>query len=273
MFFVESLDELSSRIEKMPSELDLSIVIITLNEEKNLKRALNSVSWASEVIVVDSGSLDKTKEIALEAKNTQFFVNPWAGYGQQKNWAIGQCTKSWILFLDADEEISQELKNELKKFFSSSLSEQKAGASFPRKTYYLGRWIMYGGWYPNRLTRMIKKGAGQWTEPDVHEKLDCAGVVHEFSSDIYHYTFSDVGEQVQTNIRFSRLGAIAAMKRGEKGSLWKILTKPVGKFLETYIWKRGFLDGIPGFVISINAAHSIFMKYVELRFVQNSIDR
>ena len=247
----------------MPGRPPLSVVIITLNEEHNLPRCMRSVSWAPEVLVVDSGSTDRTRELAREA-GARVLEHPWEGYGQQKNWALAQATQPWVLFLDADEELSAELRGELEAFLGNP--EDFRGADFPRKTWFLGRWIMHGGWYPNRLVRLTRKGSGRWSEPSVHESLEVSGPVRRMNHDILHYTFRDVGENVLTNIRFSRLGARVAKQRGERGTLLRILLKPAGKFLETYLWKRGFLDGFPGFVISMNAAHSIFMKYVELRF-------
>ena len=197
----------------------------------------------------------------------------WEGYGQQKNWALTQCTQPWVLFLDADEEISPALKEEVSSFVMANGQWEGgafSGAHFPRRTRFLGRWILHGGWYPNRLVRLALRSKAKWTEPAVHEALEVAGEVCSLSSDLFHYTFRDVGENVMTNIRFSRLGAKVARVRGEKGTILRILFKPLGKFLETYFWKMGFLDGFPGFVISVNAAHSIFMKYVELRFEKNS---
>lgn len=240
----------------------LSVVIITLNEEHNLPRCLKSVGWATEVVVVDSGSKDRTQEIA-RAAGARVLEHAWEGYGQQKNWALAQVSQPWVLFLDADEEVSPELKEEILAFLGSP-GEQK-GAEIPRLTWFLGRWIRYGGWYPNRLVRLVFREGARWTEPSVHEELRAAGPVRRMKNDLLHYTFRNVGDNVLTNVRFSRLGAKVAKERGERGSLVRILLKPIGKFLETYVWKRGFLDGFPGFVISINAAHSIFMKYVELR--------
>lgn len=251
----------------------LSALVITLNEESNLARCLKSLSFAQEIVVVDSGSTDRTLEIAKQfgAKVVQ---NPWRGYGQQKNFGMSVVQNAWVLSVDADEAVSEELQREILEFLGAHGSKGSYwGASVPRKTWYLGRWILHGGWYPNRLVRLSHKDHSRWTEPEVHEQLTVDGPVYFLQSDLLHYTFRDVGEQVTTNIRFSRLGAKVAKQRGETGSLSKILVKPIGKFLETYVWKRGFLDGLPGFVISINAAHSIFMKYVELRFEKNSTDR
>jgi glycosyltransferase involved in cell wall biosynthesis len=256
----------------MATRPPLTAIIITLNEEHNIARCLRSVAFAGERIVVDSGSTDRTSELAA-AEGAVVLRHTWEGYGQQKNWALAQAREPWVLFLDADEELSPELQKEISEFVNANGrvgAAQFWGADLPRKTWFLGRWIMHGGWYPNRLVRLANRKFGRWTEPPVHEALELQSPAYHLRSDLYHYTFRDVGDQVVTNVRFSRLGAAAAAVRGEKGSIARIFLKPVGKFLETYLWKRGFLDGFPGLVISINAAHSIFMKYVELRFEKNS---
>ena len=254
----------------MATRPPLSVVIITLNEEHNIARALRSAAWAAETLVVDSGSTDRTRELAASL-GARVLGHAWEGYGQQKNWAISQVSQPWVLFLDADEEITPALRDELTQFVVADgrlLGQRFHGATMPRRTWFLGRWILHGGWYPNCSLRLAHREGASWTEPEVHETLGVAGPVHALRADLLHYTFRDVGENVQTNIRFSRLGAKVAAARGERGSLARILVKPAGKFLETYVWKRGFLDGLPGLVISINAAHSIFMKYVQLYFAR-----
>ncbi len=259
----------------MASRPPLSAVVIALNEEHNLPRCLKSLAWAGEILMVDSGSTDRSCAIA-EAHGARVMQKEWMGYGQQKNWAMAQVVHPWVLFVDADEEVSPDLRAEIERFVAqdgSLAGQQYRGAELPRKTWYLGRWILHGGWYPNHLVRLCHRKYGKWTEPAVHEALEIKGPSLRMTSDLLHYTFRDVGDQVQTNIRFARLGAKVARARGERGSMIRILCKPIGKFLETYFWKGGFLDGVPGFVISVNAAHSIFMKYVELRFEKNSSHR
>jgi len=253
----------------------LSVVIITLNDEHNIGRALASAAFAGEVLVVDSGSSDRTRELAA-AGGARVLVHEWRGYGQQKNWALSQVSQPWVLFLDADEELSPELRSEIEAFLKANgevRGTRYGGADFPRKTWFLGRWILHGGWYPNRLVRLVRKEGARWTEPEVHEELVAPGPVLPMSGDLLHYTFRHVGDQVLTNVRFARLGARVARQRGQRGSLLRVVLKPMGKFLETYLWKRGFLDGFPGFVISMNAAHSIFMKYVELRIEETTDHR
>ncbi|NUM88526.1 MAG: glycosyltransferase family 2 protein [Bdellovibrionales bacterium] len=252
----------------MRNRKPLTALVIACNEEANIARCVKSLAWADEVLVVDSGSTDRTREVAASL-GARVIERPWAGYGQQKNYGNGQASHDWILSVDADEEVTPGLREEAEAFLAEDGrvdGVQHWGASIPRRTWYLGRWILHGGWYPNALVRLAHRHHSCWTEPAVHEAWQVDGPVRRFRSDLLHYTFRDVGEQVITNVRFARLGARVARERGEHGTLAKIFLRPLFKFLETWIWKRGFLDGLPGLVISLNAAHSIFMKYVELRF-------
>jgi glycosyltransferase involved in cell wall biosynthesis len=243
----------------------VSVTIITLNEENNLPRAIRSVRWADEIVVVDSGSTDRTVELAREL-GAKVFTNPWQGYGKQKNFAQSRAAHDWVLNIDADEEVPPGLAREIE----TALTEVGAGTSnaagfyFPRKTFYLGRWIRHGGWYPNHLVRLADRKAARWTEPAVHEELRVGGEVRGLGEALHHYTFSSIQDQIMTNLRFSKLGFQDLRKKGQAASLPRLVLKPVGKFLETYLVKRGFLDGMPGFIISVNAAHSMFLKYAYL---------
>lgn len=244
------------------THIPVSVTIITYNEESNLSRALSSVQWADEVVVVDSGSTDRTKEIAEKFNNVsvRFIHHPWSGYGQQKNFAQKQAKNDWVLNIDADEEVSPELAQEIKEKLNRNGSEVK-GFSFPRKTYFLGRWIKFGGWYPNYLVRLVDKRHAAWTEPNVHETLKVDGNVGSITSALTHYSFPTIATQIQTNLRFSYLGSRDLIQRNADVSVYQLVTKPIGKFLETYLIKRGFLDGLRGFIISVNAAYSMFLKY------------
>lgn len=243
----------------------VSVTIITLNEEDKLPRAIESVRWAEEVLVIDSGSTDRTIEIArgLGAKVTE---NPWPGYGKQKNFAQDHAQHDWVLNIDADEvvppELAQELQSRLEQVGNGEL--QADGFSVPRKTFYLGKWIQHGGWYPNYLIRLANRRSSRWTEPAVHEELKAQGPVVRLKNPLHHYAFSSIQDQIQTNLRFSRLGSQDLKSSGQVGSVPRLVLKPIGKFLETYLAKRGFLDGLPGFIISINAAYSMFLKYAYL---------
>jgi len=242
----------------------LSVTIITLNEETNIARAIESVrGFAQETLVVDAGSSDRTVEIARNL-GAKVITNPWRGYGQQKNFAQTQAGYDWVLNIDADEEVSPELGIEIQQSLEHAETSGVVGYSAPRLSRYLGRWIRHGGWYPNRLVRLSNRKHSAWTEPDVHEELVVRGPVVPLSHDLLHYPFQDIGEQIETNLRFSRLGSNAIRKRGQGKSLLLLLLKPIGKFIETYVLKAGFRDGIPGLIISVNAAHSIFLKYAYL---------
>jgi glycosyltransferase involved in cell wall biosynthesis len=243
----------------------VSVTLITLNEEQNLPRALQSVRWAEEVLVVDSGSTDRTVELARQA-GARVIQNPWPGFGKQKNFAQRNASHDWVLNIDADEEVSPELaaliQSELDRV-AQGKSETR-GFRFPRKTFYLGRWIRHGGWYPNELVRLADRRVASWTEPHVHEELQVNGPVASLPEHLYHYTFSSIQDQILTNLNYSRQGFFDLRKRGQRPSLGLLIWKPIGKFFETYLVKRGFLDGLPGFIISVNAAHSMFLKYAYL---------
>ncbi len=244
----------------------ITVTIITLNEEKNLPRALGSVKWADEIIVVDSGSMDRTVEIA-ESLGARVISNPWPGYGKQKNFAQDHARNDWVLNIDADEEVSPELRDEILASVSAAQADgggRVRGFFFPRKTYYLGRWIKHGGWYPNYLVRVVNRKSARWTEPAVHEELKVDGEVRGLKNPLLHYTFSSIRDQILTNLNFSKLGSIELKKRGQRASVVRLLLKPIGKFFETYVLKLGCLDGLAGFIISMNAAHSMFLKYAFL---------
>lgn len=240
----------------------LSITIITLNEKDNIARAIESARWADEILVVDSGSTDGTQAIAKRL-GAKLLENPWPGYGKQKNFAQDNASHDWILNIDADEVISPELASEIQQVLRSVVVETSTtkGFEFPRKTFYLGRWIQHGGWYPNYLVRLADRRAARWSEPEVHEALLVTGGVQRLVHNLHHYTFAGIQDQILTNLRYSRLGYLELLRRGQAPSLLRLLVKPIGKFFETYVLRRGFLDGLPGFIISVNAAHSMFLKY------------
>lgn len=235
----------------------LSVTLITLNEERNIARALESVRWADDLVVVDSGSQDRTVEIAKKM-GARVFHQPWKGYGQQKNIAQDHALHDWVLNLDADEAVPPELAQEIQALLAGK--PRYDAYELPRLSTYLGRQIFHGGWYPNHLVRLGRRSQGRWTEPAVHEAWTFKGGVGRLQSPLHHFPFRDIHDQVETNLRFSRLGSEELRKRGFRVSLGKLLWKHIGKFIETYFLKRGFRDGMAGFIISVNAAHSMFLK-------------
>ena len=248
------------------TRIPISVTIIALNEEKKIAKAIQSVSWAEDILVVDSGSTDRTVEIAKQ-NGARVLQNPWKGYGQQKNFAQAHALHSWILNIDADEWVSESLANEIRDQLTVLNSTERLpsqGFQIPRKTFYLGKWIEHGGWYPNYLTRLAHRDSAHWTEPAVHESLQVQGETGRLKNPIMHDAFNSIGDQILTNLRFAKLGSEDLARKGQKPSMFKLIFKPLGKFFETYFLKKGFADGLPGFIISVNAAHSMFLKYAFL---------
>ncbi len=241
-------------------KLPISLIVITLNEERNIERCIRSVPFASDVVVVDSRSQDRTREIATSL-GARVLEKDWMGYGPQKKFATEAAGQDWILSLDADEVLSPELAQEIQDRFAS-LNPQ-TGYEMPRKSWHLGRWIRHGGWYPDYQLRLYHRKYSQWPEAQIHERVQ-AEKVERFRSPLLHYVFVDLADQVATNNRYSSLLAEKDWRAGRKFSLMKLLVKPGTKFFETYLLKLGFLDGLAGFLISISAAYSIFLRWSKL---------
>jgi glycosyltransferase involved in cell wall biosynthesis len=244
----------------MPTKLPITLVVITLNEEANLSRCLESASFVDDLLVVDSFSTDKTEEIA-RAHGARFLQNAWQGYGPQKIFANAQAKHDWILSLDADEALSPELRTEILARFATLNPE--TGYEFPRRSFHLGRWIHHGGWYPDYQLRLFHRQHSDWSQASLHEKVQVKSKAR-FQSDLLHWVFKDLSHQVITNDRYSGLGATNLRARGRRFSLLKLVYKPWVKFIECYIVKLGFLDGLPGFIIAVGAGYSIFLRHAKL---------
>jgi len=242
----------------------LTVIIITYNEEKNIERSIKSALFADEVIVLDSNSSDKTVQIAEEL-GAKVFQHPFKNHGHQKNYAESLATHSWIFSLDADEAISDKLKKNI--LIALGKPEGPFVYSVNRLNHFCGKPIFHGGWFPDHNTRLYKKEHATWTEPNVHEKLTpTQGTLPTpLKGLLLHYTFTTVDQQVQTNMKYAALGAQDLINRKKSTMLPLVIIKPIGKFIECYLLKMGFLDGYSGFIIAINAAHSIFTKYVIAR--------
>lgn len=240
--------------------MKLSVTIITLNEEDNIERALKSVQFAQEIIVVDSGSQDRTVEIAKKY-GAKVSVNKFIGHGNQKNYAAGLCQSDWILNIDADEEVTENLKNRIINIINRQ--DAKDVYAINRLTKYCHHWVKHGGWFPHYLRRLHRKDKARWTEPHVHEDLKAIdaseGKIEEL---LLHYSFPTILSQVKTNMNYANLASKDLLQRlGRRPSLLELILKPIGKFIECFFLKGGMLDGVVGLIIAINAAHSMFLKY------------
>lgn len=244
-------------MEKLP----VALVVITMNEEESIAKCINSVPWVSDIVVVDSGSEDKTVEIA-KSLGARVFVEEWRGFGPQKHRAVELAQFEWVLCLDADEALSKELSQELfnlvkyKRFTNDSFA-------IPRKTFHMGRWILHGGWYPDYQVRFFKKTKSQWSNDSLHEHVE--GAPFGFLTNaLEHQAFDDLYDQVRTNNKYSSLGARSLSQKKTNFHITQIIIKPFVKFIECYLIKKGYKDGIPGYIIAVGAAYSAFLKYAKL---------
>ncbi len=243
--------------------MNISGVIITYNEEKNIEAALKSLAAiASETIVVDSFSSDDTVKIARRY-TPHVFERKWTNFADQKNFGNSQAAGPWIFSLDADERVSPELSEEILEM--RNLDPPNAGFLIPRRVFYLGRWIKHSGWFPDRKIRLFRKTAARWEGDFVHEKLVIEGRLKKLQGVIYHFTYQNIGDHLDRINRFSDLGAQKLYAGGKKCRWYHLGVLPFSRFLKSYLWKLGFLDGFPGVVISVLNGYSIFVRYAKLR--------
>ena len=239
----------------------LSVAIITFNEEHTIRECLASVAWADEIVVVDSCSTDATVAVCREFTDC-VVQRPWPGHVLQKQYALEQTRGAWILCLDADERLSAAAADEVRAIVRAA--DAADGYTFPRRSFYLGRWIRHGGWYPDRKLRLVRRGRGRWTGTDPHDKLVTDGVTRDCAGSIDHYVYRDISQQLATVDSFSRITAAQWHRAGVRPRLLPMLVRPALKFLETYIWKRGMLDGMPGFIIAVISSYYVFLKHAKL---------
>ena len=245
----------------MKEKLPLSVAIITYNEEDIIGRTLEAVKdIASEIVVVDSGSTDRTREIA-ESYGAKVYVEEWKGYAGQKNSALEKCTQEWVLFLDADEVVSEELKRSI----IEELRNPKAdGYIINRRTYYLGKLLKYT-WQPEWRLRLVKKSAKPLWKGDIHEAIELKGSVKKLKGSLIHYSYRDLLDHVDKIKRFCRSLSITMYERGKKAGSIELILHPLWMFFKTFLLKRGFLDGYPGLIASVMTGFYTFLKYAMLK--------
>ena len=239
----------------------LSVTVITLNEAVDLAAALESVAWADEIVVVDSESTDETVAIARRFTD-RVVVRAWSGYADQKNHAASLATHDWVLSLDADERVPPALAGDIR----SALSAQPAHAAFRmrRVTWHLGRWIRTTDWYPDHQVRLYNKGVARWTGQHVHEAVDVNGTTGELSGELHHYAYRDIADHLETIDRYTDYAARQMREGGRRAGLLQLAGHPPLAFLRNYAVRRGFRDGVPGFVISAMNAYYVFLKFAKL---------
>jgi glycosyltransferase involved in cell wall biosynthesis len=244
----------------------ISATIITFNEESNIKVACETVAWADEIVVVDSNSTDATREVAA-ASGARVIANNWPGFGAQKQFAVEQATGEWIFSLDADERVSDELKNSIQSLRTVEESQLADGYLIARRTYYQQRWIRGGGWYPDRQLRLFKKSKGRWKERHIHEsvQMDPVARVEKLSGDLLHFTSQDAAHHHRMiGERYAPLGALQMFEEGRRTSLFGVASAGPAAFIRSLILKGGIRDGFAGFTIASFAAHHAFLKHLML---------
>jgi glycosyltransferase involved in cell wall biosynthesis len=246
------------------SGVKISACIIAFNEEKNIRRAVESVRWADEIIVVDSESADRTPEIAADS-GARVFTQKWLGFSKQKQFAVERAAHEWIFSLDADEAVSDELRDEILNL--KSAANLADGYKIPRLAIYMNRPIRHGGWYPDWQLRFFNRAKGKWKDVLIHESVEMneGARVEKLGGDILHYSVESAAHHNRMIAeRYAPLAARQMFENGKRASISKIVFSGSFAFLRSYFLKLGFLDGLPGFCIARFAAHHAFMKYLLL---------
>lgn len=242
--------------------MKLSVAMITFNEEKILSKTLDSVvKLADEIVIVDSGSTDRTEEIA-RAYGAKFVHQDWLGYGPQRNKAIHLCQGEWILNIDADEEVSEKLGKKIEDVISQETKESVYTVSFTSVCF--GKKIYHGGWSGAKKVRFFQKDTGQFNDNAVHEEFQTKEAIGTLNEEIYHHSYENLRDYFTKFNRYTTEGAEDAFQKGKKAKVWKIVLEPFYKFLRMYVFRLGFLDGLEGFVLASTSALYSMVKYYKL---------
>jgi glycosyltransferase involved in cell wall biosynthesis len=243
----------------------LSVIVITHNESARLRACLESVAFAGEVIVVDSGSTDDTVAIARAMGARVSQTSDWPGFGPQKNRALDLADRDWVLSIDADERVTPQLREQIE---AALRAPQFDAYTVNRRSSYCGQYIAHSGWYPDRLLRLFRRGAGRFSDALVHEALEVKGPVGRLEGELLHESYANFEAVLDKMDRYSTAGAQALHRKGVKGSFGKAVGHGLWAFLRTYLVKRGFLDGRLGFVLAVSNAEGTYYRYLKLWLLQ-----
>ena len=241
-------------------KVPLSVVIVTKNEERNIEAALQSVSRFSEIIVIDDFSTDSTLSIAHEYTNNIFQVK-WQGYASQKQSGIDRASMPWVLVLDADERVTEELAGEI----TTAIESPSCNAFYiPRKNFFLGRWIRHGGWWPDYTLRLFRKDSAHMEHREVHEKIVAEGKRAYCKNPMEHYTYRGISDYIRKMDVYSALAAAELHRKGVSFRFYQLVLKPPVTFLRMFLFQQGFRDGFHGFVLAVLYSFYTFLKYLKL---------
>jgi glycosyltransferase involved in cell wall biosynthesis len=249
--------------------MSISVVVITRNEEANIERCLSSVTWADEIVVVDSGSTDRTAEIARRFTD-RVYDEPWRGFGAQKNLALTFATGDWVLSLDADEWVSESLRDQLK---AASASASCEAWRLPRRSSFCGRFLKHSGWWPDHVTRFVRRGKARFSDDRVHERIVVQGRTGTLTSPLLHESYRTLDQVIEKMNRYSTLAAQDLHARGRSASMLSALGKGLWAFVRVYALRAGFLDGREGLMVAVATAESTYYRYLKLLHLNEAAGR
>jgi (heptosyl)LPS beta-1,4-glucosyltransferase len=247
----------------------LSVTVIALNQEANIGECRASVSFADDIVVVDTGSIDGTLEVA-RAYTDRVLSAPWQGFGRTKNYALDQARGDWVFSLDTDERVPPTLGEEIRAVVQAD--GPLAGYRVARKNYFGDRWIRHLGWYPDYTLRLFRREQGRFRDREVHEEVLVNGPVGNLATPLTHYSYRSASEYISRNDRYARLAAVELAKRGRRPHPGELLYRPLFSFLHLYFLKRGFLEGATGYTLAVLMSLYKFLKYYYLRELSQGRD-
>ncbi len=242
----------------------LSVILITKNEALRLGATLDAISFADEIIVLDSGSTDGTVELARRYSDKVYVSDGWPGFGPQKNRALDLASGDWVLSLDADERVTPELAAEIQAALARPRAEMY---ELPRSSSYCGRTIRHSGWWPDYVARLFLRGSARFSDDLVHERLLFQGAIARLKAPLQHESFRTLEEVLNKVNHYSSAGAEQALARGKQGGLGKAVSHGLWAFLRSYLLRAGFLDGREGFMLAISSAEGVYYRYLKLLYL------
>lgn len=240
----------------------LSVIIITKNEAENIRACVESIAWADEIIVVDSGSSDKTVDICREL-GASVYVHDWPGFGMQKNRALNYASHAWVLSIDADEQVTVQLRSAIQAVLDNR-DGKCAAYRISRLSSYCGRFMRHSGWYPDHIVRLFKRDAASFSEDLVHERLQVNGKIGLLDGELLHYAYQDIEEVLDKINSYSTAGATMHARRGVRVSLSGAVLRGIWSFVRTYFLRAGFMDGREGFMLAVSNAEGTYYRYLKL---------
>jgi glycosyltransferase involved in cell wall biosynthesis len=257
-------------MEDITLMLPLSVVIVTQNEERNIREALQSVRDASEIIIIDAFSTDRTRDICREYTD-RIYQKEWQGYASQKRTGIELAAGPWVFILDSDERFTEPLRKEIADIVQGN--QACSGYYVPRKNFFLGKWIRHGGWWPDHTLRLFRKDQAAMEERKVHEKVIVQGETGFLRNHLEHYTYRTVSDYIKKMDIYSKLSAQELRKKGMHSGFLPLILRPPFTFLKMFLLRFGFLDGLFGFILAVLYSHYTFLKYLKLWELSRNTDQ